>query len=249
MTPNSWLTILAFFLFIAPGLLFDWIGAYRKVPRKESTFTEISRVALVSTACSVAAFVTLLLCAARFAWQGWKPFPVPSAMLKQPNTYIADNLVRVSVTMLVIAGLAMGFAWLLSEIVYHHDEGKVFYESAWHRAFREYRPSKDVRVHVRVTLTDGTIWFGCVRDFSPDMEVVDRELVLQPPILCKPTHCDSDGNRMFIPMPGRWKFVILRGVEIVSIAVAYAPPLPTTGDQGGTPPPPPAETAAAPAQP
>ncbi|WP_132370380.1 DUF6338 family protein [Nocardia alba] len=243
------MTILAFFLFIAPGLLFDWISAYRKVPRKESTFTEISRVALVSTACSVAAFLTLLLCAALLALQDRKPFPVPSAMLKQPNTYIADNLVRVSVTMIVIAGLAMVFAWLLTAIVHHGDKGKIFYESTWHRAFREYQPTKDMRVHVRVTLTDGTIWFGCVRDFSPDMEVLDRELILQPPILCKPTHRDSDGNRVRVRMPERWKFVILRGAEIVSIAVAYAPPLSTMADQGGTPLPPPAETDTAPAQP
>ncbi|MGW5441433.1 DUF6338 family protein [Nocardia asteroides] len=227
MTPNSWLTILAFFLFIAPGLLFDWISAYRKVPRRESAFAEISRVALVSTGCSVAALVTILLFAALFNWRDWKPFPVPSAMLKQPSTYIADNLVRVSVTMIVIAALALTFAWALSEIVYRGGKGQVFYESAWHRAFKVHRPDNAL-VHVRVVLTDGTIWSGCLLDFSPDMEVADRELVLQPPIMCKPVHRDPQGKRNHIRMPGKWQYVILRGSEIVSIAVSYEPAAPTT---------------------
>ncbi|MGW5456241.1 DUF6338 family protein [Nocardia sp. NPDC003979] len=238
------MTILAFFLFIAPGLLFDWISAYRKVPRRESTFGEISRVALVSTGCSVVALMTILLCAGLFSWWDWKPFPVPSAMIKQPSTYIANNLVRVGATMIVIAVLALFFAWLLTVVVYRGEKDKVFYESAWHRAFKEHRPD-DALVHVRAVLTDGTIWSGCLLDFSPDMEVSDRELVLQPPIMCKPIHRDAQGKRNLMRMPDKWQYVILRGSEIVSIAVSYEP---ATAPTNPTPPSPAEVPTTAPAE-
>lgn len=249
MTPNSWLTILGFFLFIAPGLLFDLIGAHRKVPRKESTFTEISRVALVSTVCSVAAFATVLLFAAVCARQNWQVLPVPSAMLKQGNSYIADNLVRISVTAIAIAALALIFAALLTLVAHSKKleriyatllklvdgkDSQVFYDSAWHRTFKVL-PPQNSSVHVRVTLTNGTVWSGGLRDFSPDMEVADRELVLQPPIMCKPTHRDADGKHTRIRLDDKWQFVILRGSDIVSIAVSYEAVSDTTASSDTTP--------------
>ncbi|GAA3129038.1 hypothetical protein GCM10020255_002170 [Rhodococcus baikonurensis] len=54
MTPGTWLTVLAFFVFVAPGLLYDLASVTKRTRRHETVFTEISRITLMSTLCSAA---------------------------------------------------------------------------------------------------------------------------------------------------------------------------------------------------
>ncbi|MEV6258396.1 DUF6338 family protein [Nocardia sp. NPDC051911] len=224
MTPSTWLTVIAFFLFVAPGLLFDQLSAQRKVKRRESTFTEISRVAGVSTICSGVAFLLFAVFGAVCTWRKWKLLPVPSAMIKQGSNYVADNLTKVAISSAVFVALSLLAAWLLFEFVHHGNKAKVYYDSAWRLMMREHAP-ESASVHVRATLSDGTVWFGRVHDYSPDLEAADRELVLQPPIAVKPKS-DSGGPRTLVPFPAKWAYVALPGSEIRTLAVSYGPPDP-----------------------
>ena len=56
MIPNTTGAVLAFFLFVAPGLLFDLLSERRRAGIPETSFREASRVVLASTA-----FTTLAL--------------------------------------------------------------------------------------------------------------------------------------------------------------------------------------------
>jgi len=51
------LSVPFFFLFVAPGALFNILSRQRRVPNTESAFLEISRIALASLGFSTAAFL------------------------------------------------------------------------------------------------------------------------------------------------------------------------------------------------
>jgi len=48
VVPSSWLSVVLFFLFIAPGLLLDLLSEQRRAGFSESAFREISRILLAS---------------------------------------------------------------------------------------------------------------------------------------------------------------------------------------------------------
>lgn len=222
VTPSTGFSILAFFLFVAPGLLYDLMSAQKRIRRRESTFTEISRVALVSTACSVIALVVLVILSAIAGIWDKHPLPDVAAMIHGGTTYVADHVAAVSFAwtlgLIVSIGVAVGaFAF-----VYRGDEATISYTSAWRSVLRDGLPTPTPSVHVRAKLQDGTIWFGQVADYSPDMEVADREIVLCPPIAIR-----KEGGTL-TPLDGKWARVVLPGPEIVSLAVSYGHAQPVT---------------------
>jgi Family of unknown function (DUF6338) len=50
VVPGSWLSVLLFFLLVAPGLVFDLLSQRRRAGSPESGFREVSRVVLSSLA-------------------------------------------------------------------------------------------------------------------------------------------------------------------------------------------------------
>lgn len=77
-----------------------------------------------------------------------------------------------------------------------------------------------------VKLKNGSTWAGRVAKYSPDPDLADRELVLEPPLAAR-----KDSTVDIKPLNAKWTRVILSGPEIVSIAVSY-------GDATSPPPPP-----------
>ncbi|MGW5518675.1 DUF6338 family protein [Nocardia africana] len=222
MTPNNWLGIIAFFFFIAPGLHYDRKAVRKKIRPRETTFAEISRVALVSTACSVPAFGLLGAVAAVCAWQDWKVLPDMSALLRRGNNYFADNVVRVSVTFVALAAASFLIADLAFRWIHRKKPGNITFESTWREVLRLQVPSGAVP-HVRARMKDGSTWTGRVAFFSPDPELVDREIVLAPPIYRTPKP-DADGNRRETKdFPELFERVIIKDAEIAFLAVKFEP--------------------------
>src|SRR5688572_19801907 len=61
MTPEGWGSALAFLLFVAPGIAFDLLSRTRRAAAGESTFREVSRVALSSLAFSLPALAVVVV--------------------------------------------------------------------------------------------------------------------------------------------------------------------------------------------
>ncbi|MFE7799225.1 DUF6338 family protein [Nocardia sp. NPDC057440] len=222
MTPNNWLGIIAFFFFIAPGLHYDSKVVRKKVKPRETVFAEISRVALVSTLCSVPAFLFLGGFAAICAWQDWKLLPDPTAWIKQGTGYLADNILKVSITFLAVAAVALVIADLAFWWNHRKDPGNITFESTWREVLRWRAPEGTVP-HARVSMKDGAAWTGRVAYYSPDMELADREIVLSPPIYRTPKP-DSNGNRQeTVDYPEVFEHVVLKDSEIAYLAVKYEP--------------------------
>lgn len=219
MALNTWFSILAFFVFVAPGVLYDLLSARKRVQRRESTFTEISRIALASTWCSLAALLFLISVGVVAGLWDKQPFPDPLALMDGGTKYLSQHLA--AVTWAAFLGIFVSFivAILSAVIIHRKKKSAISYVSSWLIVLRKDRPNESSTVHVRAKLKDGTTWFGKVAHYSPDHEVSDRDLVLCPPLATR----SAAENSSIEEWPAKWTRVILPGSEIVSLAVSYGP--------------------------
>lgn len=220
MTPSNWLGIVAFFFFIAPGLHYDRRVVRKRVRPRETAFAEISRVALVSTLCTGAAFALLGGFAAVCAWQDWNLLPDPAVWLRQGNSYFADNIWKVAATFLALSISALAIAELSYHCIYHADSGNINFDSSWRKALKLDRPAEHITM-ARVSMKDGSTWTGRVEHFSADLEMADRELILAPPVYRTPKPELNGTYRPTIDYPPEYEYVILKDAEIAFIAVKY----------------------------
>ncbi|MBF6435497.1 DUF6338 family protein [Nocardia cyriacigeorgica] len=226
MTPNTLLGIVAFFHFVAPGLYYDRKAARKRVKPPETTFGEISRVALVSTLCSLPAIVALGTFAAVAGRRGWTWFPDLSALFKQGNSnYYADNLIKVTVTVVLTAAVALFAAELSFRWLHRNEQGIMTFESSWREVFRVKAPAGTI-AYARIGMKDGSVWSGRVVAFSRSPEVSDREIVLAPPIFRKPKQNPDGTYRPIVEYPKIYQRVILKDAEIGYIAVKYETEVP-----------------------
>ncbi|WP_280194981.1 DUF6338 family protein [Nocardia farcinica] len=234
MTPSTWLTLIAFFYFIAPGLLYDRLTAHKTAKRRESAFTEVSRVALVSTLCSAGGFLLIWGFAGICAWQDWKLLPDPSAMIKQGSVYFADNFLKVLITAAVLFVLSLAISYGAVLLIHRNTEGDIDFQSAWRRVMLLDRPEpkKTTITFARVTMKDGSVWDGHVAYFSPDMEFADREIVLTKPLRfkAKPETSPAPGSAPSTPslqlLPAAHMFTVLKDADIASLVIRYERPDP-----------------------
>lgn len=134
MIPSTTGAVIAFFLFVAPGLLFDLLAARRRAGVPETTFREASRVVLASTAFTALAVALLA---------------VPSLAIPPARRWIYDWLSgRVAVnatqptvlaTMIAVAAVACALA---SVTHWHLSRGgsALRATSAWSQVFRTDAP-------------------------------------------------------------------------------------------------------------
>lgn len=232
MTPTTWFTIVAFFLFVAPGLLFDLLSARKRVQRRESVFSEISRIALVSTFSSVVGALSVVLFGLLTARFNSDILPSASEILIRGTPYIAENLTSLIITAACVVLISLITSWVSVYVIYKNYESGISYTSAWQLMLRVDKPDNSC-AHARIRLSDGTTWFGRVAHFSPDSELVDREIILCPPMAVK------RGDELK-PLPQKWHRVSLKGADITSLAVTYASlGVPPASGNGPTPPSPP----------
>lgn len=217
MMPTTWLALLSFFVLVAPGVFFDLLLSTKQAERRETTFREAGRVILVSAWCSVLTIpVVLGVGAALRAWapkgQDW--VPTARDVIAGDRTYLADHLAGLAVIGALFVATTLGISALTFWCIHKDDPGQISHVSIWRKVFRDDAPS-DTYPMVRVKLQCGTSWTGRVAHYSPDLEIIDREIVLSPPIAMKTANGPSHN------LPAGWGRVILRADRIESIAVQY----------------------------
>ena len=227
MVPSSWLSVLFFFLFVAPGTLFLILSKRRRTAIADSAFVEISRIVLASLAFSGLAFLVLaLVYLKRSEW-----LPSPRQLLgKDSAAYFRDRYGLVLWTIVVGAALACIFAWLWHLFLSARQGGATIrHVSAWTQVLKEDQPD-GYMVLVRVRLDDGLIYLGRVLDFSSDLETEGRELVLGQPLSV------AKGGAEPTALPDRYKRVVIPGDSIKVLSVEYRPVLESDPGQPAAPP-------------
>jgi Family of unknown function (DUF6338) len=213
MVPGSWLSVLLFFLFVAPGLLFDLLSERRRARFSESAFREVSRVVLSSVAFSCFAFA--LLAIVRTVHPAW--LPDPKRLLESWGSYAGDHYGLILRTLVLQASLALtaASAW---HFVLARSEGKATIRpvSAWTQVFKRDCP-KGHDAYVRVRLGDGIVYSGLVAHFTSDLEVDGRELVLAQPMASR------TAENPMTAVPAQYQRVVIRGSAIEVMSVEYRP--------------------------
>jgi hypothetical protein len=213
MVPGSWLSVLLFFLFVAPGLLLDLLSERRRAGFSESAFREVSRVVLGSLAFSGVAFA--LLAIVRTVHPAW--MPDPKRLLEPGDSYAEDHYRLILRTLALQASLALTAAALWHLFLAKKQGGATIRPvSAWTQVFKRDCP-KGHDAYVRVRLEGGVIYSGLVANFTSDLEVDGRELILAPPMASR------TGENPMTAVPGQYQRVVLRGSAIEVISIEYRP--------------------------
>jgi len=213
MLPGSWLSVLLFFLLVAPGLLFDLLSERRRAGFSESAFREVSRVVLGSLAFSGFAFA--LLAIVRTVHPAW--MPDPKRLLDPHGSYARDHYRLILRALVLQESLALTAAWAWHIFLARRQGGATIRQvSAWTQVFKRDCP-KGHDAYVRVRLDGGVIYSGLVANFSSDLEVDGRELILAQPMASR------TGENPMTSVPGQYQRVAIRGSAIEVMSIEYRP--------------------------
>lgn len=217
MVPSTWLTVLLFLVFVAPGLVFDLLSGRRRAGASESAFREISRVVFAGTIFSGVALLVLSGLRARYQ-PGW--IVDPGALLRDGSKYAIANYQAIAETLGAGFGISVGLvlAWHLTLDVFTKGSS-IRQRSAWTQAIR-FDPPKDHYAYARVRLEDGTIYAGKVRSFTPDIETSDREIALSQPHLKTRRKDSTNGLKS---LPPEYQRIIIPGSAIAAVVISYLP--------------------------
>ena len=210
MIPTDAWGIVFFLVLIAPGLLDDLLFESRAARAAESTFREISRVVLVSLAFSAPPLLALAVVADR---GGLSALPDPSEWAAEGDEYLLQSYAPIIVALAVQTAVYCGLVW-----AWHRWRRRstqpLIHTPAWAKVFRLDNPTSQAP-EARVRLHSGTVFWGTVSDYTQTFNVIDRELVLSPPLFSRA----PQGTRR--AMDERMARVVLKSEDIESIAVMY----------------------------
>lgn len=213
--PSTLSAAVFFFLLAAPGLIEDMLRSKRVGYREdESTFREVGRIVLASTAyVSIATIISLVIFVAT-PHQTWVGLSSDFELRVMEGYFDLSALAGGA----IIVGLACIFPWLLHKWLLSpwSERGKakdVSFESAtaWDQIFR-LRVPKDYGALVRVTTEAGT-YQGPLYSYTQANKVGDRELILEAPITLE----TDEGNLSVQP---NWTMMTFRADQVISLAVA-----------------------------
>jgi hypothetical protein len=177
--PTGIATVVAFFFFVIPGLVWELLVERRRPAKAESAFREASRVALVSTPFSTIS-VGIVFAAAWLCDQHW--LTVLSSWFTTGKPQSGEALIVASLLAVAELGVALLLLGLVWWRVGHRLYGmaKVEKESAWGYAFG-HQPAGHATV-ATVRTHDGSEYRGQVVGFTNDFDWADREIILTRPL-------------------------------------------------------------------
>lgn len=213
MIPTTWLALILFLLVVSPGLFFDLLAARRRVGTVESAFREIGRVAMGSLGFTLVTLLAVLGLRQLFP----RLFLDPHALILTGNTYLADHYGDVVLTIVVAASVSHALAFGLHKRLAMRDGETIRKVSVWSKAFKQDVPDGHA-VFARVRLSSGIVYTGQIENFSPEIPVADRELLLTKPLAVK-----FDAGSELTSLPDAYSRVIVPGSEVEVIAVEYRP--------------------------
>jgi hypothetical protein len=176
--PGTWVSLLLFLLFIAPGLFYDLRSERRKPGEEETTFREAGRVALSSVLLSGSSF--LLFALASCLAPTW--FIDLAQYVKSPTTYIGQHFWLATRSLAYQEVLALGLAEAAAYVQNRRYGGPTISPiGVWFRVFHAERPANH-EVYVRVRLTDGSAYAGTLKSYTSDINNDSRDISLGYPI-------------------------------------------------------------------
>lgn len=220
MVPETVNGIVILLLLVLPGLHYDLLRERYRPGRNESPFFEVSRVLLSGVVLSGATLILLDLV----------HLVAPETIvdyrgLLTDYSYVSNHIALGfwSVAWFLIVSFTLGSctanAWPASSTI----DSSI--ESTWIVVFAR-TPQREAarqkvslpRVNVEIRVKDGRGYRGLLTDYSKDIEVADREIVLEPPI----NIISADGNDIRSLDREKWHRLILPGSEITGILVNYS---------------------------
>jgi hypothetical protein len=145
--------------------------------------------------------------------------PEPRRLLaKDGMDYFREHYSLVLRAVLITTGIACFVAWATDWALGRVQGGRTIRPvSAWTQVFKRDCP-RDHDAYARVRLQNGVVYSGLVANFSSDLEVEGRELVLAQPLASK-----TGTGRELIPVPSEYERVVIRGNAIEVMSVEYRP--------------------------
>lgn len=212
MIPATFGALLGFLGFVAPGLVYNTIAERRRPPRSESTFTEISRVALTSLGFSLIGLAILWL----LQQHSGLALPNIGSWLIHGNKYASSNLGKVFfglIAQIILAcGLAAAVAWILTR----KSRSRFRTDTIYGSVFRKWSPERFGN-WVYVKLEDGTEFRGYERAHYDRGEAAARAIVLQGKMLKRKLQDESDWQ----PIGNSWDIVVIDSARIHYMQVIY----------------------------
>ncbi len=176
MVPTNRSAIIAFLIFVAPGIPWAERVQQRQSWRSnDSTFREIGRGVLWSILCSLPATLVTAALLYEFDRNGYRDLRQWFLSGRPPN--IATLFVATVcgfVELLIAIGILRLYWKFLANLLYGPLESSR--ASAWQQFLAKTSP--DDVVSAQVIVTDGSSWIGQVQAYSTDNAWEDREIVL-----------------------------------------------------------------------
>lgn len=214
MVPDTVASLLAFFLLVAPGIVFQLLRE-RWFPKVDETaFRELSVVVLASALfSSLGLAIVALIRAVEPQWVvnvgGW---------LHTGDPYFNAHYRLVVRTLLVAVFVALVAAVVVAFLVrWLGRGGTVKSYNMWHSVFSKGAYAPTETSSVCVMLIDGIRYFGVVEQWSDEAASwEERELLLRKPLSVQPR-----GAPTAVPLDATWQRVVVRGNQIRDILVTY----------------------------
>lgn len=223
MVLNTLGAILAFFLFVAPGLFWDILTDRRRSTGHSSAFREAGTVALVSALCTLLALSIVVGVAVWFdsAWiEQLTAITERSLGFRNPGDRVALGGPLIMMLAELVAALAVAF--LLDRLF----GGRLFgpttrHLSGWVEAIRYHGfDIDDTMIVATVALSsDGRGLRGEVEKYSNDLAIESREITLVAPIVRFWTDESGNEHRRLVSEAR----VVIPGGEIKSVGFYYVP--------------------------
>jgi len=225
--PQTLATVVTFFAFIAPGLLWNIRRERREQALQQTAFREAGQTALVSTVFTALSSLALV------GLGQVRPGLLPDfgALLTRGSDYVAANIGSLLVAALIEVALACGLAVTVEAIDSRRRSlGGLTDLPFMFRIFREQRP-QGTTPWLRVRTKDGTDFWGYVGSYTLADKPADGQIQLVGPKLTIREKGEVEapgadkGDRRELD---QWGAVTLSGEQIAWISVTYVDD--TTGD-------------------
>jgi hypothetical protein len=212
LVPASALSVVVFFLFVAPGMCYELLRSRTLLPREESAFIQISRILL--SGILLTALAALLL-AGVHAIRPSSALANVGSLMVDGVPYLAGHLARVGWTLLAQLALSALLAVLISDVRSRKSSRLIHQTNSWHIVAETLaKPNQQVAMSVR--LKCGAEVLGNYLGASTEFDPAKRELILRAPLTMRAT---TDGP--MAPLDVAWQCMVIPGSEITSLSTAY----------------------------
>lgn len=174
--PETVGALVAFLLFITPGLAFELMRERRRPAREYTAFRETAVIVVSSVAFSTTAAGALLVL--RLWQREW--FPDPVELFNEPSSYIRIHTLLALRSLVILVLLATGLGYIWHRLLRcAGPDGEMSPYSAWWDVTNGGGNRDRFRVVASLVLTDGTVLTGYLRGYDLDKSQGLRDLVLQ----------------------------------------------------------------------